>query len=86
MGNAALQIRPAWRPSLRTALACCCVLKRGADARRTIEHMHELPEVAGDALQPLWRRNPQWGESIGRWTRIDVGPIPGRPVAGAEPS
>ncbi|MCD6679907.1 MAG: hypothetical protein LT102_04500 [Burkholderiaceae bacterium] len=81
-----MQIRPAWRPSLRTALACCCVLKRGADARRTIEHMHELPEVAGDALQPLWRRNPQWGESIGRWTRIDVGPIPGRPVAGAEPS
>jgi len=71
--SAALQIRPAWRPSLRTALACCCVLQQDDDARRMIERIRGLPEVAGDALQPLWRRNPQWAESIGRWARSDAG-------------
>jgi len=71
--NAALQIRPAWRPALRTALACCRVLQQDDDARRTIERMRDLPEVAGDALQPLWRRNPQWAESVGRWARDDAG-------------
>jgi TolB-like protein len=67
--SAALQIRPAWRPSLRTALACCRVLQRDDDAWRMIERMRGLPEVAGDALQPLWRRNPQWAESMGLWAR-----------------
>lgn len=65
--TASLQIRPAWRPALQTALACCRVLKRADDASQLMERMHALPDVAGDALQPLWLRNPRWAEAIARW-------------------
>jgi len=71
--SASLQIRPAWRSSLRTALACCRVLQRDDDARRMIEQMRGLPDVAGDAMQPLWRRNPQWAEAIRQWARSEFG-------------
>lgn len=66
--TASLQIRPAWRPSLQTALACCRVLKRENEASQLRERMQALPEVAGDALRPLWMRNPRWAEAMARWT------------------
>lgn len=65
--TAALQIRPAWRPSLHTALACCRVLQRDGEASSLMQRMQALPEVAGDAMQPLWRRNPRWTEAMARW-------------------
>lgn len=66
--TACLQIRPTWRPSVRTALACCRVLGRDGDALELTGRMRALPEVA-DALQPLWLRNPRWAEAMARWTR-----------------
>lgn len=39
-------------------------LQRDVEALPLMQRMQSLPEVAGDAMQPLWRRNPRWTEAM----------------------
>lgn len=55
-----LKIRPTWRPSMETAAACYAALGQTDVAHEWQERIARLPKVSGDALQPLWRRNPRW--------------------------
>lgn len=57
---AALKVRPAWRPAMRTAVAANAALGRREAATEWTRHWSETPVLSGDALQPLWRCNPRW--------------------------
>lgn len=63
---AALKLRPTWRSSAQAAAACCAALEHIDEARQWQRHLLTLPVASGDAMQPLWRRNPQWADAIQR--------------------
>ena len=63
---AALKLRPAWRSSAQAAAACCAALERIDEARQWHRHLLTLPVASGDAMQPLWRRNPHWADTMQR--------------------
>jgi hypothetical protein len=60
----ALKVRPNWRPALLTV--ACCHAARGEwdEARRFKGLAGTLPELVGDALDPLRRHNPEWDAHI----------------------
>ncbi len=59
-----LQIRPSWRPAMRTATAACAALGYGEQAAQWRRRWAGTPAVAADALQPLWRCNPAWRQRM----------------------
>jgi tetratricopeptide (TPR) repeat protein len=63
---AALKVRPAWRAAMRTAAAANSALGCGAAAASWLQLWSRTPATSADALQPLWRCNPQWVEKVGR--------------------
>lgn len=68
----AVTVRPEWRPSLET-LACCLIeLDRNEEAQHCIEQLAQLSRPPGDALAPLWQRNPQWAGRIEAMLRNDM--------------
>jgi TolB-like protein len=60
---AALQVRPSWRPSMRTATAAHAALGHRDAASQWSRKWSEAP-AAADALQPLWRCNPRWADEM----------------------
>jgi hypothetical protein len=61
---AALQIRPTWRAAIRAAAAANAALGRDEAAAEWTRHWSETPALSADALQPLWRNNPQWDKAM----------------------
>lgn len=61
-----LQVRPTWRPAMRTAAAACAMLGRAEPAARWARQWAASPALAADALGPLWRCNPAWTQRIER--------------------
>ncbi len=61
---AAMKLRPTWRSSAQAAAACCAALERVDEARQWQRHLLTLPVASGDAMQPLWRRNPHWTDTM----------------------
>jgi TolB-like protein len=61
-----LQVRPTWRPAMRTAAAACAALGDGEQAQRWSRCWAQTPALAADALQPLWRCHPAWARQVGR--------------------
>ena len=68
---AALKVRPAWRPAMRSAAAASAALGRREAAARWLRQWSEMPATSSDALMPLWRRNPQWTEEMDRLLQDD---------------
>lgn len=68
---AALKVRPAWRPSMRTAAAASAALGRGEAAVEWLRQWADTPATSADALQPLWRCNPRWTEEMDRLLQIE---------------
>jgi tetratricopeptide (TPR) repeat protein len=64
-----LQIRPTWRPAMRAAAAACAALGRRGEATEWQRRWRETPALSGDALQPLWRCNPEWADEVERLLR-----------------
>jgi tetratricopeptide (TPR) repeat protein len=62
-----LKIRPQWRSAMETLAACCAELGKVDAAREWREQLAELTPAPGDALQPLWRRNPAWAARMQAW-------------------
>lgn len=62
-----LKIRPQWRSAMETMAACCAELGQVDSAREWRERLAELAPAPGDALQPMWRRNPVWAEKMQAW-------------------
>jgi TolB-like protein len=56
----ALQVRPTWRPAMRTAAAACAAMGRGEQAVQWARKWSATPALSADALGPLWRCNPAW--------------------------
>ena len=71
---AALQIRPTWRPAMRTAAAALAASGRAEAAAQWRRRESETPSASSDALQPLWRCNPRWADEWHRLVR-DQAPI-----------
>lgn len=67
----ALKVRPQWRPVMETMAACHAALGCGEACREWKEQAACLEPVTGDALQPLWQRNPQWADRMRDW----LGPV-----------
>ncbi len=63
--TASLQVRPTWRPAMRTAAAACAALGNNELAERWRQRWAQTPALAADALQPLWRCNPAWARRLG---------------------
>ncbi|MBT2326022.1 winged helix-turn-helix domain-containing protein [Variovorax paradoxus] len=63
---AALKIRPAWRPAMRTAAAANASLGRAEMAARWLRQWSDVAATSADALQPLWRCNSRWAEEMNR--------------------
>lgn len=63
----ALQVRPQWRPAMETMAACHTALGDTAAADAWRQQALSQPAVSGDALQPLWRRNPAWAARMRAW-------------------
>jgi len=64
---AAIQVRPAWRAALRAAAAASRVLGRSEEfAALRRQWLEAAP--SGDALAPLWRRNPAWATEMEKLT------------------
>ncbi|TWD76034.1 TolB-like protein [Variovorax beijingensis] len=63
---AALQVRPAWRPAMRTLAAANAALGLDEAAAAWTRHWSQAPTTTADALQPLWRCNPRWAEDMRR--------------------
>jgi TolB-like protein len=59
-----LKIRPTWRPALDAAAASCAALGNLEEARHWASQAATVPEASGDALQPLWRNNPDWATEL----------------------
>lgn len=66
---AALQVRPSWRPSMRTAAAASSALGKTDDARQWSRKWLEAP-AASDAMQPLWRCNPGWADEMTHLSQV----------------
>lgn len=62
-----LKIRPQWRSAMETMAACCAELGQADSAREWRERLAELAPAPGDALQPMWRRNPVWAARMQAW-------------------
>lgn len=58
----ALQVRPTWRPGIRSAAAACAAKGNHVEAARFARRWAEAPALSADALGPLWRCNPQWAQ------------------------
>jgi adenylate cyclase len=56
----ALEIRPAWRPSLETAIICYVALDRLAEARELVDQIRRISERQGDLWYWLRKHNPHW--------------------------
>jgi tetratricopeptide (TPR) repeat protein len=67
---AALQVRPTWRAAMVAAAAASAAAGRADAATQWRRQASQLPPAAGDALQPLWRCNPQWLQQIDRFPTI----------------
>lgn len=63
---AALKVRPAWYPAMRSAAAASAALGRGEAAAWWSRQWSDMPAASVDALQPLWRANPHWMEEMRR--------------------
>jgi TolB-like protein len=63
---AALKVRPKWRPALRVAAAASAASGRAESAVDWFQRWSQAPAESADALQPLWRNNPQWGRQFDR--------------------
>lgn len=63
---AALKVRPTWCPALRIAAAASAASGRSASAAGWVRLWSQVPAGPADALQPLWRNNPQWVHQISR--------------------
>lgn len=61
---AALKVRPTWRPAMRVAAAACASAANKEAAAAWIRQWSQMPAGLSDALQPLWRGNPDWVERI----------------------
>jgi TolB-like protein len=61
---AALKVRPTWRPALRVAAAASAASGHAAAAADWLRQWSQMPAVTTDALQPLWRSNPQWVQRV----------------------
>jgi TolB-like protein len=59
-----LSIRPTWRSSMETVIACCAALGRVDVARHWNEQIQVLEKASGDALEPLWLSNPHWARDM----------------------
>ena len=57
---------------METMAACLAALGRKAESQEWSEQVNRLEPVTGDALQPLWRQNRAWGESMRRWLAPDT--------------
>lgn len=64
-----LQVRPTWRPAIRTAAAACAALGRDDQALQWARQWETTPALSADALAPLWRCNPAWAQRIERLVR-----------------
>lgn len=62
----ALKVRPAGRSPMETAAASCAALGQLDAARRWRSEFVTLPKLRDDALQPLWRCNPEWSHEMQR--------------------
>ncbi len=60
----ALQLRPAFHPTLETVVVCCVAVGRMVDARAFAEQMQQLDKPKADWLAQLKAHNPQWAERI----------------------
>ncbi|WP_280151558.1 winged helix-turn-helix domain-containing protein [Piscinibacter sp. XHJ-5] len=72
---AALKVRPAWRPAMRTAAAANAALGRHEAAAQWLRRWTETPATSADALQPLWRCNPRWEGEMRRLLEDGRGPF-----------
>jgi TolB-like protein len=61
---AALKVRPTWRPALRVASAASAASGDAASAADWLRRWVQMPAATADALQPLWRNNPQWALQV----------------------
>jgi hypothetical protein len=61
-----LQVRPTWRPAMRTAAAACAALGRDEQAAQWTRQWAGTPAQSADALGPLWRCNPVWTQRMKR--------------------
>jgi Tfp pilus assembly protein PilF len=61
---AALKVRPTWRPALRVAAAASAASGQPAAAADWFRQWSQMPAGPADALQPLWRSNPQWVQQV----------------------
>jgi TolB-like protein len=61
----ALQVRPSWSPAMRTLAAAHAALGQRDASRQWRRQWEDAPPVA-DALQPLWRCQPDWAGKIAR--------------------
>lgn len=59
-----LQVRPTWRPAMRTASAACAALGRDEQAAQWARQWAGTPALSADALGPLWRCNPAWTQRM----------------------
>lgn len=66
--SAALKVRPQWRPAMETMAACHAALGQ-SEASREWQDRARVAPITGDALQPLWRHNPQWAAKMQEWLR-----------------
>ena len=62
--TAALKVRPTWRAAMHVAAAANAALGCSAAAAAWLQQRSRTPALSADALQPLWRCNPQWTERI----------------------
>ena len=67
LARMSLKIRPLWRSSMETMAACCARLGRGDEAREWRVRLSGLAPAPGDALRPMWQRNPDWAASMRAW-------------------
>lgn len=71
-----LQVRPTWRPAMRTAAAACAALGLDEQSAEWARRWAQTPPLAADALAPLWRCNPAWALRMERLVRVAEGPGP----------
>ena len=59
-----VKVRPDWRPTLLTLACCHAAMDEWDEARRFAALADDLPDLAGDTLDPLRRLNPAWDTRI----------------------
>jgi tetratricopeptide (TPR) repeat protein len=60
----ALQVRPAWRTTLETLVACHAALNEWDRARDCLREIQKLEPMPGDVLAPMRTRNPAWAAQL----------------------